>query len=276
MDELRWVLLVIGVVIVAAIYLAGRIGRERAARADSPSRQFIEEADTLTESFSAKEEEASNVSAWTEPVPAAHDPDAVDVNWAAAADVSREEPAAGVEPEIVASPEPAILAQETPPPRKAAHPAAPAVNIDPLILVLSIMAPAGQPWSGERLQRALESEGLRHGDMDIFHFHQAEHEDAVFSVANAVEPGVFDLALMSELASPGVTLFCQLPGPLAGDEAFDLMLDRARAIAEKLDGHLCDDRRNALTMQAVSHYHDRIETFSRGLALAKKKAAEKA
>jgi cell division protein ZipA len=137
------------------------------------------------------------------------------------------------------------------------------------------MAPAGRPLNGERLQTALEAEGLRHGDMNIFHFHQAGEKDAVFSVANVVEPGVFDLATMAELETPGITLFCQLPGPLEGADAFDIMLDKARSLATSLDGHVCDDRRNALTTQAVSHYHDRIETFSRELALARKKAAEK-
>jgi cell division protein ZipA len=263
MDNLRWMLLLIGVVVVAAIYVSARFSRGKSPRADQP-RYFIEENDTPTESFSAAEEDEPGFSDWAaSPTEhSAHAHDDVGVDWDEAVDEAKPLP-----------PEPQAPTEiETPKTQKAA---APAVDIKPLVLVLTIMAPAGRPLNGERLQTALEAEGLRHGDMNIFHFRRTEHEDAVFSVANAVEPGIFDPATMAELETPGITLFCQLPGPLANDAAFDLMLDKARALAERLDAHVCDDRRNALTTQAVSHYHDRIETFSRELALARKKAAEK-
>lgn len=261
MDNLRWVLLLIGVVVIAAIYVSARFSRGKSPRADQP-RYVFEENDTPTESFSAAEEDEPGFTDWAASPSehSAHAADDVEVNWG-------EEEAKPLPPEPQAPTE-----IETPKTQKAA---APVADIKPLVLVLTVMAPAGRLLKGEQLRAALEAEGLRHGDMNIFHFHQDGEKDAAFSVANAVEPGVFDLGTMAELETPGVTLFCQLPGPLAGDEAFDLMLDKARTLAESMDGLVCDDRRNALTVQAVSHYHDRIETFSRELALARKKAAEK-
>jgi cell division protein ZipA len=263
-DNLRWVLLLIGVVVVAAIYVSARFSRGKSPRAASRQRDIVDDTDTQTESFSAAEEDEPGFSDWAaSPTEhSTHAPDDVEVKWNETVDEAKPLP---LEPQT-----PTEI--ETPKTQKAP---APAADIKPLVLVLTIMAPADRPLNGERLQAALEAEGLRHGDMNIFHFRRAEHEDAVFSVANAVEPGIFDPATMAEVETPGVTLFCQLPGPLANDAAFDLMLDKARALAARLDAHVCDDRRNALTTQTISHYHDRIETFSRELALARKKAAEK-
>ena len=44
-------------------------------------------------------------------------------------------------------------------------------------------------------------------------------------MANVLEPGVFDLAAMDQLATPGLCLFLRRPGPLPATVAFDLMLD---------------------------------------------------
>jgi FtsZ-interacting cell division protein ZipA len=49
------------------------------------------------------------------------------------------------------------------------------------------------------------------------------------------------------------------------------MLDKARGIAVRLHGQLCDDKRNRFTTQAKTHYQDRISTFVRELAVARKK-----
>lgn len=249
MDSLRWVLLIIGVVVVAAIYVGGQFGRRDTVRPKNRPHHLVEENDAPVESFPASEEIEPDIADWeaAPEVQYTHDPDTVQADWE------------GAEEEA----------------KPSAHPQAPAVDIKPLVLVLTVLAPHGKPWSGDSLRNALEAEGLRHGEMNIFHFHHPQYKDAVFSVANAMEPGVFDLPTMSELETPGITLFCQLPGPLENEVAFDFMLDKARALAGQLGGHVCDDRRNPLTAQTVSHYHDRIETFSRELTLARKKAAEK-
>lgn len=161
-------------------------------------------------------------------------------------------------------------------------------NVEPLVLVLTIMS-EDEPFAGPAVHEALEAEGLRHGDMRIFHcFTPDETPDAaldkvknneknnktdypIFSVASLVEPGYFELDKIDEMEMPGLTLFCQLPGPLSGEEAFNVMLDKARGIAVRLHGQLCDDKRNRFTTQAKTHYQDRISTFVRELAVARKK-----
>jgi cell division protein ZipA len=163
-------------------------------------------------------------------------------------------------------------------------------NVEPLVLVLTIMA-EDEPFAGPAVQEALEAEGLQHGDMRIFHcfspddkstgaetadtdldkVKNIENDYPVFSVASLVEPGYFELDKLDEMEMPGLTFFCQLPGPLPGEEAFNIMLDKGRGVAVRLHGVLCDEKRNKFTTQAKTHYQDRISSFARELAVARKK-----
>ena len=153
-------------------------------------------------------------------------------------------------------------------------------NIEPLVLVLTIMS-EGEPFTGQAVKEALEAEGLRHGEMRIFHYidgasdeTESNNENAlpIFSAASLMEPGYFDLDNIDEMEIPGLTLFCQLPGSQSGEDAFNLMLDKGRGAAVRLHGQLCDDKRNRFTTQAKTHYQDRIATFVRELSVARKKA----
>lgn len=152
------------------------------------------------------------------------------------------------------------------------------LGIEPLVLAVSVMAEEGERFTGTDLREALEAEGLSYGAMQIFHYFDAgadasESDEAVFSVANVTEPGFFDLDALEEVRTPGVMLFCQLPGPLAGEAALELMLDKGRGLAVRLEGQMCDDRRNRFTAQAKTLYKDRIAAFNRELVLARKKNA---
>ena len=146
-----------------------------------------------------------------------------------------------------------------------------ALGIEPLVLVLTIMARDDGQFIGNEIKQVLEDTGLKHGEMDIFHLHMPEKKHAIFSVASVIEPGIFDLDTIKEYKTPGLSLFCQLPGSIPGAVAFNMLLQKARSITEKLGGQLCDDKRNLLTEQALSHYRDRIEEFERELVLARKR-----
>jgi cell division protein ZipA len=152
------------------------------------------------------------------------------------------------------------------------------LGIEPLVLVVTVLAEEDQTFTGADIEEAMTAEGLAYGDMRIFHFFaaennapQMENREAVFSLANLVEPGYFERERMAELETPGLSLFCQLPGPLPGNEALECMLDKARGLAVRLQGRMCDDKRNIFTTQAKTHYQDRIAAFERELVLARKK-----
>ena len=170
-----------------------------------------------------------------------------------------------------------ILAEELEPTvrEEPPEPLVASVDVEPLVLVLTVMAAQGSRIPGLALLAALEAEGLRYGEMQIFHYFHGNKTPPVFGLVNVVEPGVFDPATMDEFSTPGVTLFCQLPGVMPPRDAFERMLSCARNLADRLQARLCDDRRNALSNQALSHYRDQISAFERKLMLAQKNIARK-
>ncbi len=113
------------------------------------------------------------------------------------------------------------------------------------------------------LQSVLES-GMRFGDMDIFHRHEnIGSGDKLFSMANALKPGTFDLDNMESFSTRSVCFFMSLPGPKQPKQAFELMLSAAQKLGEELGGELKDDHRSNLTGQTVEHYRQRVLDFER-------------
>lgn len=133
-----------------------------------------------------------------------------------------------------------------------------------LVVALTVMARHGQSMSGAELRSALEAEGLRYGDMQIFH-HYGDNGDTpepLFSVANAVKPGTFELDSLDSLETPGLALFARVP-ETRGTARFDLMLSKAEHLARQLDADVCDDGRCTLTKQSANHIRERIVEYER-------------
>jgi len=141
-----------------------------------------------------------------------------------------------------------------------------------LITVFNIFSPTAEGFAGARLRQALEQHGFVFGEMNIFHLYAQPGQSSgipVCSVANAFNPGNFDLETMDEMSTRGITLFMQLPGALEGREAFERTLDAARAVATTLDGELCDETRSVLTPQTVSHLKEKVEAYRLRVQMAR-------
>lgn len=85
----------------------------------------------------------------------------------------------------------------------------------------------------------------------------------IFSVASLREPGSFDLEAMPTTAYPGVALFTVLPGPVSAAEAVDDMVFTARALAAQLGGALADERGAPLTPLRVGRLREDALEFER-------------
>lgn len=144
------------------------------------------------------------------------------------------------------------------------EPELPAPPLEPLILALHVMAREGQVFFGAAIERALTEAKLQHGDMDIYHHHGvggSTHATPVFSLANMFEPGTFDPAAMDDFETRGLSLFMQLPGPLDGRVALELMLASAQSIAAHLDGLLLNARRQPLRPEDVQDMRARAAAY---------------
>jgi cell division protein ZipA len=85
----------------------------------------------------------------------------------------------------------------------------------------------------------------------------------VFSVANLVKPGSFDMSHIQDLRTPGISFFMALPGPLAALDAWEAMLPTAQRMAELLDAVLLDEERNALGRQRIAHIREDLRNYDR-------------
>lgn len=133
------------------------------------------------------------------------------------------------------------------------------------VLIINVMAFKGEMFNGADLLDIVLKCGMRYGSMDIFHRYSDAKGDGtlLFSMANMVRPGTFDLDAMDEFETPGVSLFMTLPLNADSMESFDLMLNTARTIAETLDGELKDEQRSVMTRQTVEHCRQRIRDYER-------------
>ena len=117
----------------------------------------------------------------------------------------------------------------------------------------------GQP-AGEGSQ-----DGLTFGHMDVFHrlVDGRPEQGPVFSVANIIKPGSFDMASIGELETPAIAFFLTLPAPLSALDAWDTMLPAAQRMSELLDGVVLDEERNALGRQRIQHIRDELRSYDR-------------
>ncbi|MGJ8646172.1 MAG: cell division protein ZipA [Marinomonas colpomeniae] len=133
------------------------------------------------------------------------------------------------------------------------------------VIVINILAPEDQNFSGMELLQLILNCGMRYGEMDIFHRHEDgfDRGRVQFSMANAIEPGTFDLDTMGEGECPGVSFFMGLPGPKNSMKAFDFMLETSQTLVRNLGGELRDERRTPMSDQTIAHCRQRIRDFER-------------
>lgn len=133
------------------------------------------------------------------------------------------------------------------------------------VVTLHVMAKKGQTIKGDQLLDTILDQGLRFGAMKIFHRYAGEDGSGkvLFSMANAVNPGTFDLDAMEEFVTPGVTFLMILQDSEDPQYTFDLMLAAAETVCDGCDGEIKDENRSVLTKQTIEHYRQRIADFSR-------------
>lgn len=152
-----------------------------------------------------------------------------------------------------------------------AHAPRPSVGVRPpdrqieRIVTLYVAARAGETLAGTDIVVAAEKAGLQFGDMGIFHrpVLGRKADGPVFSMANMVKPGSFDMTSLDELRTPGVTLFMTLPGPLPALDAWEMLLPTAQRLAELLGAQVLDEGRNALGRQRIAHIRDELRAWDR-------------
>ena len=133
------------------------------------------------------------------------------------------------------------------------------------IVTLYIAARAGEVLRGTDIVVAAEKTGLTYGHMNVFHRLVEGHPERgpVFSVANIMKPGSFEMATIQSLETPAIAFFLTLPAPLPALDGWEMMLPTAQRMAELLDGVVLDESRNALGRQRIQHLRDELRAYDR-------------
>jgi len=232
-STLRWILVVIGVVIVGAIFLFGNPEKKRKPKASrkeikDPNDRREPTLEGSTADFGARELELEGMSM--------------------EADSSSQR-----ELDIDAAParKPARIPRKPagPPPDK--------------IMTLFLLAPDNRVINGAELLQATVSTGMEFGDMNIFHRLPEGSDKPVFSLANAAKPGHFERDEWNTFETGGVALFMALPGPVNALDAWDAMLATARRISEILHAELLDNERSPFTRQREAQVREEMRNYDR-------------
>jgi len=131
------------------------------------------------------------------------------------------------------------------------------------VISFYLMARAGGGINGTDLLDIFRKKGIKAGEMSIFHRMDPGSKMSLYSVANAVNPGMFDFANMATLKVPGVVFFMQLEGLDHPVRTFD---DMRRVLCEVAQGLKCDikdENRSVVTAQTFDHYRERIADYAR-------------
>lgn len=132
------------------------------------------------------------------------------------------------------------------------------------VVVLNVIARVDRAFPGQAVRDAVEVSGFEYGEWQIFHYYSPAHGDAppLFSLANMVKPGSFELENMDAMSTAGLSLFMVPAGAEDDVAAFDTMLAKGRQLAADLGGELRDARRSVLTRQAIGHIREQLNEWS--------------
>jgi FtsZ-interacting cell division protein ZipA len=136
-------------------------------------------------------------------------------------------------------------------------------TLESSVVVLHVISDSDSPISGEALVRALQKQNLKYGDMGIFHCLETETNKKIYSVANALEPGSFDLSDMASFSTVGITFFFTPTEHSEPIPAFDKMLEDINIIAKELGCVLKDQNMSPFGGQGVEHLRQQVIDFAR-------------
>lgn len=252
MNELRWILLIVGIAVLAVMYVLGR--KEQLRR----RRRRREDADEMEDTAGVSLDTRSEYE-----------------DFAPAQEHFEVSPTVRVEDEPESAPEPVAPASPPPEIEPVSRPRPKRIERQPLakdkIISLYLVARRPSLMRGDAIRQAAENAELEYGDMQIFHraVERNGRRQILFSMASAMQPGTFDLDDLQAFTTPGLALFMQLPGPNEGLKTFNAMLDCAQQMAVELGAELRDEARSALSAQTIDHMREEIQLFSLRTARAR-------
>lgn len=133
------------------------------------------------------------------------------------------------------------------------------------IITFLIKASPGKEFSGVNILNATKTVGFMFGNMNIFHHHGVEGlmaDQPLFSLASMYEPGCFELEQMETYKTKGLALFMQLPSPVDNVATFDLMQETVMRLTDMLQGEIWSSKQKPIDKKTLQAMRDVAAEFS--------------
>lgn len=250
-STLRWVLIVIGLVILGLVFIFGNPERKKGPRASrrTSKRTSGREARAQDRGEAVRREPTIG-----------RVPDEGDA--AAGSDSS---PTIGDQGELEIDGEPRLREPRVREPQmhQPDRPRRPPMPDPDRIVSLFVVARDNHVITGAQLLEAAVKTGMDFGEMNIFHRITEGESRPVFSLANAAKPGHFDRMAWHEFETGALVLFTTLPNPMSALDAWDSMLATARRMAEILNADLQDEKHHPFTRRREAQIREEMRDYER-------------
>ena len=129
------------------------------------------------------------------------------------------------------------------------------------IVTLHIIPKGDELINGQEILKAVSQVDMQFGAMNIFHHFgvgEMKAEQALFSMANMMEPGSFDMNQIESFNTHGLVMFMRLPALIDAQVVFELMLNTSQRLSGLLGGDVCDENRTLINDQKIESIRNRI------------------
>ena len=136
------------------------------------------------------------------------------------------------------------------------------------VLIIWVLSKPGKLLDGEGLLKEFVAKGLKCDADGVFKKRDPRGGGLWYTVANGVEPGIFDISSPDALTTPGIVMLLRFGNIGDPSGAFEDMLDVAQALAITFEADLKDEQRSDMSAQTIEHCRQRIRDFKRMLLRA--------
>lgn len=274
MDGFRWILILIGVAIVAAVYffsIKKRKVKDHSLVNNCPVLSEKDDSSVLFEDpvyENSDDAPAEPIEPVIEEIESEEQLDVDDLDLAnlfnQATFVEESVPEEAGDNEVLDG-EP-VSPQENNSPEHRSEPEPATLPVSPVlvngsIIVLHIKPKQKASFWGNDVLNIMNDYDIHYGEMDVFHYKNDGRR--VFSILNMVEPGVFDIEKMTSQQIKGLTVIMQLEKNKDQIQAFNKMIKKVGEAADILDATIFDHRHKTLTNQTLDNIRNAISDYVR-------------
>jgi len=254
MENLRWIMLAVGVGVIAIIYLIGK-SKNKTVSHDLPEPVSVDDipsinTDTMDDEVTISKNDdyqfvASEINNFelnqklVEEVSASVDDGLVDVIMSGS------------------SVKPKNTLQEK---EESVEPEDSTETYEDDLIVIHVEAKSAF-FMGSDLLKVINQQQLKFGDMNIYHAYD-ETGEIIFSMSNMLQPGHFEPDHIADMRTPGVILFMQLSLVNDSVSAFERLYHCAEVLARELDAKLTSAKRHSISEQDVDAFRKKAEYYS--------------